>query len=89
MIAVSTKERYQTSEKPVLIRWLKSLLKASEVSSQKNPIMWYEAPDMNSLSNIVFKPILELQSPTTLPSALGIDCLLHVSSLLGSSKMRP
>ena len=60
IIAVGTKERRQTSVNPVCIKRLKSLLNAKEVSFQKIPILWYEAPDIDSLSNIVFKPILEL-----------------------------
>ena len=83
IIAVGTKERHHTSVNPVCIK-----LNAKEVSFQKIPILWYEAPDIDSLFNIVFKAILELQSPTFF-STLGIDCLWHGSVLFDLGEIRP
>ena len=90
IIAAGTKERDQPSQDPVRIKRLKSLLTAMEISSQKKiPILWYEAPDVASLSKIVFKPVVQLQSPTTFSPSLGIDLLWHLLMVFNSVGKQP
>ena len=68
------------SANDVHIRREKYGKKAADVTSKaKIPILWYEAPDRAALSNILFKPVSNLQSPHTFSMSHGMDLLWQFS----------
>ena len=77
IIAVSTsKDTHLVKKSPVISR--QQRLKVSELVSDKGvSIIQYLSPPEKGLASIIYKPILQLETPHTLPSELSSDLLWH------------
>ena len=90
IIAVSTSKdkTYLVKKSRVISR--QQRLKVSELVSDKGvSIIQYLSPPEKGLASMIYKPILQLETPHTLPSELSSDLLWHSGWIFSKAKLRP
>ena len=90
IIAVSSsKDKTQLVKKSCVIS-RQQRLKVSELVNDKGvSTIQYLSPPEKGLASVIYKPILQLQTPHTLPSELCSDLLWHSGWIFSKAKPRP
>ena len=90
IIAVSTsKDKTHVVKKSCVISRQQRLKVSELVYGNGVSIMRYLSPPEKGLVSMIYKPILQLQTPHTLPSELSSDLLWHSGWIFSKAKPRP